>query len=68
MVKLFGNEWILQLKTYYKNGFPLLVGSAYLFVDFIFNHTVSIMVKLGRSCQSTFLAILLGKKDSEFSQ
>ena len=66
MVKLFGNEWILQLK--YKYGFLLLVVSASFLVNFIFNQTVSIMVKLGRSSQSKFLAILLGKKDSDFSQ
>ena len=66
MVKLFGNEWILQFK--YKNGFLLLVDSASFLVDFIFNQTVSFMVKLGRSSQSTFSAILLGKKYSDFSQ
>ena len=69
MVKFFGNGWILLLKIYYKNGSLLLVGSASFFVDFIFNQAVSIMVKLGRSSQATFLAILLGKeKDSDFSQ
>ena len=52
----------------HKNGFLLLVGSASFFVDFIFNWAVSIMVKLGRTSQSTFSAILLGRKDSDFSQ